>query len=251
MSILSTFPINYKYGRNAFSVDSSDVRTAAPEIQDNDYDTFSTEKRFAIETHGDTRSENTLLNHIYIRGTGITSYSVTVPTGRGSGMALSGAVIATDRTVNGIQHDFRGMGPMTCTEVELTIVGSAPRIYEVMLFEVEINTGNIWTVINPSIIDRGRIPRRNIRGNTIVTEGPEGRMKRATDYTGILIGDLGVNLAQRLERFFNENPNFTWAEDIDEFPDRVYAATLAGGVSTAYVGRLFNQRQLSFTVLEM
>lgn len=251
MSILGTFPVNYRYGRQAFSVDASDVRTGAPEIQDNDFDTFSTEKKFIIETHGDTRTTNTLLNHIYIRGTGITSYSVEVPTGSGSGMALSGAVIATDRTVNGIQHDFRGMGPMTCTEVELTIVGSSPRIYEVMVFEVEINTGNIWTVINPSTIDRGRIPRRNIRGNTIVTEGPEGRMKRVTDYTGILIGDTGVNLSDRLERFFNENPNFTWAEDIDEWPDRVYAATLTAGISTSYVGRLFNQRQISFGVLEM
>lgn len=250
MSILGTFPVNYKYGRNAFSVDASDVRTAAPEIQDNDHSTFSTEKKFAIETHGDSRSENTLLNHIYIRGTGITNYTVTVPTGKGTGMALSGAVIPDSGTVNGVQHDFRGMGPMQATEVEITITGSSVRIYEIMLFEVVINTGNVWTVINPSVVDRGRIINRNIRGNTIVTPGVEGRQKRITGYTGIFHGN-NDNLADRLLIFFNENSNFVWAEDIDEWPDRVYAAYLSGGVDTAYLGRLFNQRQLSITVAEI
>lgn len=251
MSILSTFPENYRYGHNAFSVDSMGTRTGAPEIQDNDYNTFSTEKRFIIETHGATRTTNTTMNHIYIRGSGIDSYTVTVPTGKGTGTDLSAGSIAASDVVNGIQHDFRGMGPMNAVELQIDLTGTTTRLYEVMVFEVMINTGNIWTVINPSVIDRGRILSRNIRGNTIVTEGTEGRMKRTTGYTGIFIGDTGNNLADRVLRFFDENANFTWAEDIDTWPDRVYSAALVGGVDTAYVGRLFNQRQLSFQVLEM
>ena len=98
-----------------------------------------------------------------------------------------------------------------------------------MLFEVMINTGNIWTVINPSMVDRGRTLTRNIRGNTLATPGVEGRMKRTTKYTGVFIGDIPINLVERMERFFSANANFTWAEDIDEFPDRVYPAVLAGG----------------------
>ena len=112
------------YGRNAFSVDSMDVRTGAPEIQDNDYDTFSTEKRFIIETHGDTRSTNSTMNHIYVRGSGIDSYTATVPTGKGTGQALSAGSIAASDVVNGIQHDFRGLGPFNATEVEVTFTGT-------------------------------------------------------------------------------------------------------------------------------
>lgn len=251
MSILGTFPVNYRYGRNAFSVATGNVRSGAPEIQDNDYDTFSTQQRFIIETHGDTRTTNTTLNHIYLRGSGITSYSVTVPSGSGSGTALTGTTIPDSDVVNGIQHDFKAMGPFQATELQIDLVGTTTRLYEVMVFEVEINTGNIWTVINPSVIDRGRSLSRNIKGNTIVTEGVEGRMKRTTAYTGIFHGTTGDNLANRVLRFFDENPNFVWAEDIDTWPDRVYAAYLVGGVDTAYIGRLYNQRQLSFNVSEV
>ena len=250
MSRIYTYPINYRYGRNAFSVDSLGVRTGAPEVKDNNYETFSTETEFILETHGDTRSENTRIDHAFIKSENVTSVTIAVPSGKGSGTGITNSVIPTTGIVNGIQHTLISFGPLNATEVQIDISGVNTKVYELMAMRTLVSIPDLWQVINPSKGDRGGRIKRYITGNTRRTQGVEERMKWQVNYQGFFYTVPHVALANLIIRTFDENPNFTWVQDFTRFPDRVYPATLQGDINITYVGRNPNQRQISFTVLE-
>lgn len=247
MSQFFKFPQHRRYGRQVFSVASGNVRTSAPEINDNDYTTFSTEQTFILETYGDTRTTNTLADHIFIIGENLTNYSVSVPTGMGSGAGVSNATIPADNVIAGRQYGF-SRSPVNAREVQVTVTGTDTRVYEIMLLDLDVATDSSYTSVNPQKFDRGAQTRTNIRGNTIRTSGPS-RPKWQTDFTGLFFGST-AGTADTLIRFFDDNPNFVFSENLTRFPDRCYMATLVGGVSISYRGRQYNQRDLSFTILE-
>lgn len=251
MSQFFEFPVNRRYGRQAFSVDSMGDRTGASEVNDNDYSTFSTEKSFILQTHGDTLTTNSRITAVYIIAENLTNYSVSVPTGKGSGTGITAAVIPDTGVISGRQYDLRTLGPLNATEVQVDVTGTDTKVYEILALDAILSLRNAYTRINPQKVDRGALIRRNIRGNLVKTPGIEGRQKFSTDFTGTFLGPTHA-LGDRLIRFFDDNPNFTFAEDVARFPDRIYAATLAGGVSWNYRGsRQYNQRDISFTVLEL
>ena len=248
-STFYTFPQNYRYGRQSFSLNSANVRSGAPEISDYDYDTGSSEKRFVIETYGATRTTQTTITHIFIKGTGITGYSVFVGTGAGTGTGLSSVTIPASGTVNGVQNDLRELGPLSATEVNVTIEGTNARLIEVMFLNELTTISNKYQAINPTKIFRDAISEPNILGNTIKEPGPSRRWRWTTSYQAYFPPDANPS-ADTVFNTFEENLNFTTAVDFARFPDRVYPASIAGGIDISYVGRLYNQQQFDFIIIE-
>lgn len=249
MSQIFKFPVNYRYGRRAFTVDSSNVRISASALIDNDYRTFSDGSRFVFETHGDSSTDASRVTHVFIKGSGITNYSVSVPSGQGSGTGLSAQTIPAGGVVNGIQNDLRAVGPLSATEVEVSVTGVSARVYEVMLLEEVIEVENLFTAVNPTRIDTSSQIRQNIRGETIRVAGLAGRHKWQTQMEMLFLPST-TPTADEFLRAIEENANFTFAEDFARWPDRVYLAYQASDISIAYVGRMFNQRRVSLAIAE-
>ena len=246
-----TFPVNYKYGRQAFSVNSANVRTGAPEINDYDYTTSSRQKRLIIESFGKDRTTNSRITHIRIVGRRISTYRANVPSGKGSGTALAPQTIPTTDVVNGIQYALEEVGPFTATEVELNITGTNAEIIEVMLLEQVTNINNRYQAVNPTKVMRETTSDPNILGNTIKEPGTSNRWKESISYTAMFHDDANPS-ADDVRNFFEDpmNLNFTVAVDYSIWPDRVYPASLVGGIDISYVGGLYEQQQFDFTILE-
>lgn len=253
MSQIFKFPINYRYGREAFSVGSGGVRTSASEINDNDYRTSSTQSRFILETHGNTTTTATKVTHIYIKGTGITTYTVSIPSGGGSGTpGINSQVIPSSGIINEVQHDLREMETdLSVTEVQVDITGTTTKVIEIMLLESVVDMPNAeYQAINPAKVDRGSVIRTNIRGQAIKTPGLAGRTKWNIDYTTLFRVSSNPS-ADQLLNAFEDNPNFTFAPSYSRWADRVYPATLTGGVDISYLGGIFGQRQLEYSIIEL
>ena len=246
MGRLLKFPVNYRYGNETFSINASNVRTGAAVISDNDFTTSSTLKSFIFETHGDSATTRTTIDYIFIRCTGVDNYSISIPTGRGTGTGTSNRAIPSGQVINNIQYDLFEFGPLSATEVRLDLVGSTTRLYDVMLLENIFETQDNATNINISKVDRGSILRTNIKGNSIKVPGLS-RSKWSADYTYYYDNTHNPS-AEEVIRSFDENPNFTWVQDFSRWPSRCYAATLSGGLDISYLGGFFNQIQLSFSI---
>ena len=248
-STFYTFPVNYRYGRQSFSVNASNVRTGAPAISDNNPNTSSDEDRFIIECFGDNRTTNSRITHIRIVGEDMDNYSVSVPSGQGTGTGLSNQTIPSGNVVNGIQYDLRAVGPLSAREVQIDVTGTNHKIYEVMLIEEITSISNRFQAINPQRIDRDATIDRNILGHVLRTPGIQNKWKWTLDLQAYFDNDTTPS-ADDVMRAFEENPNFTIAMDPTRWPDRVFAGTLSAGIDIAYVGRLYSQRQLDFSVIE-
>ena len=249
-SQLFKFPINYQYGRQTFSVSSGNVRSGAPALSDGSFETSSTAKQFIFETYGSSRSARSRITHVFIRASGLTNFSISVPSGHGSGTALTNKVIPADQTINNVQFDLVPVGPLSATEVMLSVSGTTTQVYQVMLLEEILEFESNFTNVNPSQVDRGASIRTNIRGASIKAPGLSGRPKWSIGYSAIFLPGHSPT-ADQVREAFNSNPNFVWSEDFDRLPANVYAATLSGGVSISYLGRLWTQQQLDFTILEL
>ena len=259
-SHLFKFPINYVYGHQSFSLGSGSppTRTGASQISDNDYRTFSSQTRFAIETHGDSSTDNTRITHIFIKAKNLTNYTVSVPSGEGSGTGLTDQTIPANQVVDGIQHDLRSLGPLNATEVEVSVTGTSTEVYEIMLLESVLEIPDIYVEIQPTRGDRGAIKRTNIRGELYTVPGLSGRYKWLVRLAAVFVPPPNPPpnplppTAEDLLRALEENHNLTFAEDFDRFPERVYPATLANSIiGIDYVGRLFEQKRIKFSIAEI
>ena len=228
-------------------------RTEAPQVSANDYSTLEGGARFIFETHGDTRTETTRMTQIYLRGGDINSYSVSIPSGKGTGTSeVTNRSDFTDYA--GALYDFTSIGNLNATEIQIDLNPGHAFLYEVMFMETLFFLENPWTVFNPSEVDRQENIKSNINGNYIKVPGPS-RPKWSVDFSWIFHpGKTHAGEAldgETMRRIFNANPNFAIEPSFSKWPDRVFPCTLSGGVNINFLGRDFNQEQLDFTVLEL
>ena len=161
-------PIHYQGNRQIFSVTGTD-RTPAPEVNDNDYRTSSTETTYIVQTHGDTPTTNTKVNWIFIKGSGITGYNVSIPTGMGSGDGITGRTIpdtvtAADgslhnTTINGIQHDLLNLGALTLVANQaplrnssIAIANNLSSVTDPTTISLNLDAAELSNIATPGIV---------------------------------------------------------------------------------------------------
>ena len=262
-------PIHYLRGRNAYSV-TSGVKTPAPEVQDNDYRTFSTETTISIDTFGVNQNTPSVINYVFVKCSGVSNYSLTVPAGAGSGGGFANRVISEYTEADGItvdtfyadargriiQHDFAPLNAtqrLTATEVQLNFTGSDIRIYEIMLMQgiLVIQPEELFTNIEHTRVSNS-ISKTNIRGENFNIRSLASRSKWSSRYTAFF--SLDTELAQEtLIEVIENNKNFVFVPEWNRFPPRVYLATW--GTSTfpsRYRSTYINGGSyLDFEVLEL
>ena len=247
MSQIFKFPINYTHNHYAFNAGAS-PRIVDNKPNDNDYRTYSTASNLVFQTYGKTRADTTAITHIWIKSKNVTSYSATPVTGMGTGAGLTGQTIPPSQVINGFQHDLQPL-TLNASEVELVITGTSPEIYEVMFLESIIDLENDYTDVRPQRRDIGSNIRENIRGNSFKVGGLSDRYKHSTFFEAIFLPTSPTN-GDAFIRALEENDNFAFAEDFERWPDRVYPAYISSQIDIQYIGRLFNQRRVQFTIGE-
>ena len=246
-------PIHYQGTRQIFSLDGT-TRTPAPEVTDNDYRTYSTELSYIIQTYGTTPTTNTTINFIWIKGTGITNYTLSVPSGMGSGAGVTTQVIqptvtppdgtTISTTINNIQHELLDLsslstdGTLNCVEAQLVFTGVNVRIYEIMLLEslLYLDSENNFTNIESTYVDN-TLNQTNIRGESIRIRSLASRPKWSINYTIHFRNSSTVDYPT-FSNMINNNHNFVFSQQYNRYPERVYPATWASGnFSQRYISR--------------
>lgn len=249
MSHFFKYPVNYSYNHYAFDA------TVSPRIvdygpNDNNYKTYSTSTNLIFQTYGTTIRDPSSITHVFIKCKGVDTYSVSVSPGRGTGTGLSGETIDSANIVNGIQHDLKAIGPLNASEVQLVVTGTNPQIYEFMCLDSLLEVDPEFTNIRPSLIKPGESIRQNIRGDTFKVGGLSDRRKRHTAFEVVFLPTSVVSPDTFLNAI-DQGDNFTFAENIEEWPDRVYPAYLQGQVDEQYIGRVsFNEKWIRFNIVE-
>ena len=228
------YPINYRTGRNAYSVDGMDQRTMDNLIIDNNYKTFSTENKFFIDTYGSTATTPTDIDHIYIKGKGITNYSleaeamptnITLATNRVIPTTVTNALGDTRQTtINSVQHDLFSFTNTSTTGVTITFTGSVT-IYEIMLLKLKLSipSRGSYDDIKPSLVDRGGLIRTNLVGQVFKRKGLGSRFKKSINFSILFPPTYTVTIDQFLG-FLEEHPDFTYAQEYNDMPDEVWPA---------------------------
>ena len=210
---------------------------------------------YVAQTYGTTATTNTTINFIWIKGSGITNYTLSVPTGMGSGMGVAAQVIQptvttpdgqiVNTTINNIQHELLDLsnlttdGTLDCVEAQLVFTGVNVRIYEIMLLEslLYINPEGNFTNIESTYIDN-TLNQTNIRGESIRIRSLASRPKWSVNYTIHFRNDSIVDYTT-FSNLINNNHNFVFSQQYNKYPERVYPATWGG---TNFSQRYFSRR---------
>ena len=247
MSHFFSAAINYRTDieRN-FSVAAS-VETPIRTIADNNYNTYSDSNDYAFITHGILPTAETRITHVFIKGTGIVSYTISIPSGSGTGSTVTRTLPTTVDNlegdpvpilVEGYQNDLFKLttsggadNPFNCTRVEISLTGTSPRLYEIMLLDLqyELQVGQDYFQINPRKVDRKA-------GLHTSTTGTVTRYSAANSHRNKWEIEYGVRFLQPyayrpLLKFQENNDNFVFAQEYTRYPDRVFPAVLCNFVS--------------------
>ena len=248
MSHFFNFPLNYEYDHHAYD-NSVSPRIVDNDANDNDYNTYSTSKDLIFQTHGDDLTDNSRITHLFIKCKGVTNYTIAVPSGKGTGTGLTNQTIPADQVIGDIQHDLRSVGPLMASEVQLTVTGTDTEIYEVLFLQSLFELENGYQGIQLQYVDPGASIQQNINGTRFKVGGLSDRFKHETSFVAFFSLDTpndGSDLIKALQTY----DNFTFAEEFEEWPDRVYPALLSSPIGVEYVGRVFHQRRISFSISE-
>ena len=262
-------PRHYQTGRQIYSV-SGMTRTPAPQVNDNDYRTSSTGTTYAIDLYGETPSVNTMVNWIFVKGSGIDSYTVTVPLGKGTGTGVTDRVIPStvtvpegssiSTTVDGIQHDLLDLssldpdGTLNCIEAQITFTGTDVVIYELMFLESVLELDPERSFIQGGYTATLRdniIVQTNIRGVSNSIKSLSSRPK--WNLRGRVLFDESQRVRyNEFMSFRRNNRNFVFSEQYVRYPERVYPATWGSAdiTQTYYTRRISSGITADFVIQE-
>lgn len=271
MSNFYAVPIHYQGARGIYSV-LGGVRTIAPAVNDNDYRTFSSDNTFIVQTFGASATTNTRIDAVFIKARGIAQYSVTVPTGMGTGMGetdhvLPSTVMTAERqsiptTINDFQHellDLRrnaelGLADRTleAREVEFQFTGTNIRIYEIMCLRhlLTLDANRSYTSVDHNQM-HNILRKRNIRGGAFSIQSLSSRAKWESRYTA-RFNEFSPTTYEAFTGFVQSNQNFVFAPEYTRYPDRVYPATWGSeNFGNSYVSRRYTSGiQVSYSIME-
>ena len=230
-SLFFSDPPHYEKGK-------ATARTGGARIDavvDNDYETATTVNDIDIDT-SDADGNPTLTEFVFVKGKGITNYTITPSGGVGTGFAnrsipanvtnLEGNF--NTAVINGYQHDLYQLPtPFTSTEIRLRFSGTGATVTEILflelLFEMDAHTD-----VNPVKVDRtGNLQENNDgdleRFNLIDAE----RWKWMSDYESLFDVDDTPTFLDFMDLIRKKKP-VVFAQSFTEYPARVYPAYFPG-----------------------
>ncbi|RKU21001.1 hypothetical protein C6499_22540 [Candidatus Poribacteria bacterium] len=225
--------LNYGGGRSQYKA-----------VADNDYNTFTSETSMLlhIDTAGDGSGDARAFTDIFVKGSGVSSYSaaftnpenITSPAAR----TLPATVTNDSRdevstTVDGYQHDLHNLWIDESTtkpkakSITLTFTGSSPRIYEVMVLDrlLTLNSDGGFSRIEYDSLDLGTVePDLRKRLSYVPPIGGE-RDKWLVNLT-LQSPRKGTRetLTDQLISFIRRYKRFVFAAEYNRYPDRVFPA---------------------------
>ena len=250
-------------------------RSQYREIADNDYQTYSeqTSMLLHIDTAGDGSGTAREFTNIFIKGTGISSYSaaltdpanITSPQARTLPETVkndSGDTVST--IIDGYQHDLHNLWTNEKTakpkakSITLTftaVSGQTPRIYEAMLLDrlLTLDSDGSFSRIEYDSLESGSYePDLRGRRSYVPAIGAE-RDKWLVNLTlNSLRGTGRDTIADDLLHFIRRHKTFVFAPEYNRYPDRVFPAGWSSPQTTIrYIGRWKGAgRRASFSVRE-
>ena len=230
------YPLNYGGGRSQHR-----------EVADNDYNTFTTQTSFLlhIDTVGDGSGDARDFTDIFIKTTGVASYSAALtdpqhiasPATRtlpGEVVNDSGDTVPT--TIDGYQHDLHNLWTDAtqpkpkAKSITLTFTaesGQSVRIYEVMVLDrlLTLNADGGFSRIEYDSIDLGAV-EPDLRGRlAYVPPINAERDKWLINLALLSPRSTGRDtLADQLVSFIRRYKNFVFAAEYHRYPERVFPA---------------------------
>ena len=236
MATFFNYPLNYGPGRSQYR-----------SVADNDYQTYSeqTSMLLNIDTAGDGSGEARDFTDIFVKGTGIASYSaaltnpqhITSPAARTLPKTVKNDsgddVSITD--LDGFQNDLHtlwqdgtlGISKPKAKSITLTFTGTSPRIYEVMVLDrlLTLNSDGGFTKIEYDSIDLGTVEPDLQKNLSYVPPIGGTRDKWLVNLT-LRSPRNGIRdtIADRLIWLIRRYKNFVFAAEYNRYPDRLFPA---------------------------
>lgn len=228
-----SYPLNYGGGRSQYR-----------EVADNDYKTFTSQTSMLlhIDTAGDGSGDARDFTDIFIKTTGVNSYTaaltdpvnITSPAAR----TLPETVTNDSRDsvpilVDGYQHDLHNLWTDESTakpkakSITLTFTGTSPKIYEVMVLDrlLTLNADGGFSRIEYDSLDLGVVePDLRKRLSYVPAIGGE-RDKWLVNLT-LYSPRRGARetISDKLIWFIRRYKNFVFAPEYRRYPERVFPA---------------------------
>ena len=228
------FPLNYGGGRSQYR-----------EVADNDYATFttSTSMLLHIDTAGDGSGDARDFTDIFVKGSGITSYSaaltdpvnITSPQPRtlpdnvtnDSGDEVS----ITD--LDGYQNDLHNLwtdetaAKPKAKSITLTFTGTSPKIYEVMVLDrlLTLNADGGFSRIEYDSLDLGTV-EPDLRKRLSYVPPIGGERDKWLVNLSLYAPRRGAHetISDKLIWFIRKYKNFVFAPEYKRYPARVFPA---------------------------
>ena len=232
MAQFFSYPLNYGGSRSQHR-----------EVADNDYNTFTTSTSFIlhIDTAGDGSGDARDFTDIFVKATGVTSYTAALTDGTitPSPRTLpenvsndSGDMVPI--TVDGFQNDLYSLWDETQNQVPqaksitLTFTGTSPRIYEVMILDrlLTLNSDGGLSRIEYDSIDLGTVEPDLRKRLSYVPPINAERDKWIVNLTSLSPRIYGARdrIADELISFIRRYKRFVFAAEYNRYPDRVFPA---------------------------
>lgn len=230
------YPLNYGGGRSQHR-----------EVADNDYRTFTTQTSMLlnIDTAGDGTGTARDFTDIFVKGTGISTYTAAFTNGANIPTPSpfprtppttvkndSGDNVPT--VIDDFQHDLYSLWindsrlKPKAKAITLTFTGSSPRIYEVMILDrlLTLNSDGGFSRIEPNSIDLGIVEPDLQKNLSYVPPIGGTRDKWLLNLTlrSPRVNGIRDTVADTLIRFIRRYKNFVFAPEYKRYPDQVFPA---------------------------
>ena len=262
MAIFYAYPLNYGGSRSQYKA-----------VADNDYNTFTAQKSMLlhIDTAGDGTGAAREFTDIFIKGTGISSYSaaltdpanITSPQARTLPASVTNdsgdTVSITD--LEGFQNDLHNLWTDESTakpkakSMTLTFSGASPHIYEIMILDrrLTLDSDGSFSRIEYDSLESGSY-EADLRGQRSYVPALGGtRDKWLVNLTLLSLRRTGRDtIADDLLHFLRGHKTFVFAPEYHRYPDRVFIAGWGDAQTTLrYLARYKGAgRRVSFSVRE-
>ncbi len=236
MSIFFDFPLNYGSGRSQYR-----------EVSDNDYTTFTSQTSMLlhIDTAGNGSADARDFTDIFIKATGVESYTAALTDPDPSTLILSDRTLPETVTndsgdevsitdLDGYQNDLHSLWTDESTakpkakSVTLTFTGTSPKIYEVMVLDrlLTLNADGGFSRIEYDSLDLGTVEPDLRKRLSYVPPINAERDKWLVNLT--LLSRRTTTgrdtLADQLISLIRRYKNFVFAPEYRRYPERVFPA---------------------------